>query len=90
MASRYATQPARILAAEQHLTIRELAESIGEDPTHLGNALRGTAFPSERIREQLPLVLGRPLSELFSPDRLRMPYSGPRGRNGGRRKAAES
>lgn len=90
MASRYAIQPARSIAAEKHITIPELAAALGEDPVHVGNALRGRAYPSQRIRDGLPALLGRPIEELFEADRLAMPYGGPRGRNGGMRKRVTS
>lgn len=90
MASTYGErQPALDIAQQQHYTIPQIAEIIGENPSHLGSALRGRAYPSELIRDTLPVVLGVPLEQLFNPDRLHMPYGGPRGRNGGRRKATE-
>jgi hypothetical protein len=41
--------------------------------------MHGRAHPSDAIRDRLPAVVGRPLSELFTQEALARAYSGPRG-----------
>lgn len=63
-------QPARDIAHEERWTLTRLAKHIDVPVTHLRGALYGITYPNDAIRERLPAVLGRPLSELFHPEML--------------------
>jgi hypothetical protein len=89
-------QPALAVVRRSRLTtvgltllVNHLAREQGLPPitrAHLHCALRGTARPSPTLRVVLPEILDRPLDELFELRQLVLPYSGTRGRNGGRRR----
>jgi transcriptional regulator with XRE-family HTH domain len=61
----YGKQPAHRILLAQGRTIEGTARAMGINPNHLHHALRGNVRPSAYLREQLPIVLGVPLHELF-------------------------
>lgn len=61
------------------LTTDALAERIGCRRSHLANVLAGRSYPSELIRERMPLVLGLPIQVLLDAALLEGEYVGHNG-----------
>jgi len=55
-------------------SVSKAAEQINVPPSHLGSAIRGITPPSRAIRDRLPILLHRPLAELFTPEALAAEY----------------
>jgi transcriptional regulator with XRE-family HTH domain len=72
-------QPGIALSREERWSLSALARRLDVPLGHLTNAMHGRAHPSDAIRDRLPAVVGRPLSELFTQEALARAYSGPRG-----------
>lgn len=71
------SQPARAIVYDKRWTIPTLAREIGVSPGHLHAALFGRCAPSPQVREQLPVVLGHSLDELFTQELLAKTWRGP-------------
>lgn len=78
--SRFGAQPARQALVDERWSQPKAAERINVPHLHLRGALNGHVPPSQVVRDRLPALLGRPLTELFTPDSLAATYTGPRGR----------
>lgn len=72
-------QPGQAIAYAERWSVSALARKMNVPVRHLYNSFYGWAHPSDEIREQLPVILGRPLEDLFTPESLAKPYTGPRG-----------
>lgn len=59
-------QPLADVAIEQRWSYVKLAGQLGVSDRHVRNAANGWSRPNEILREQLPALLGRPLSGLFT------------------------
>jgi transcriptional regulator with XRE-family HTH domain len=70
----FGKQPAHAILRAQGRTIEGTARALGINPNHLHHTLRGNVRPSVRVREQLPPLLGKPLSELFDAELLNLPF----------------
>lgn len=69
-------QPAlEMLKDQDRWNTASLARQIGVTRNHVINALWGRSHPSNVLREQLPALLGRPLTELFTPASLAKPHT---------------
>jgi hypothetical protein len=71
-------QPAREELRRQRWTIARAAKEMAVPVSHLHCAVHGTARPSERLREQLPKLLGLPLERLFEPRQIVLEWQGHR------------
>ena len=87
--SRFGVQPARQALIDNRWTIRLAAERINVPPLHLRNAVLGHTVPSGALRDRLPVLLGRPLSKLFTAESLAAEYR-PGNGPGGRQRPGES
>lgn len=67
-------QPAREIMRQQQIRIDHAAEQMGVSYRHLRYVLRGITAPMDAVREQLPVILGVPLVELFTPELLARSY----------------
>lgn len=70
--------------ARRHLVVNDLttgeaADRIGCSKSHLGSVLAGRAHPSEKVREELPKLLGLPIEALLGAEPLEREYTGRRG-----------
>lgn len=61
------------------LTTADLAERIGCRRSHLANVLSGRSYPSDLIRERMPIVLGLPIQVLLDEALLEGAYVGHNG-----------
>lgn len=81
--SRFGVQPARQALTDERWTLRRAADQINVPLQHLRGAVNGHTAPSTPLRSRLPILLGRPLAELFTEDALAATYNpghGPGGR----------
>jgi transcriptional regulator with XRE-family HTH domain len=74
----FGRQPALDLVLKRYWTMPDLAQEINVNKAHLYNALYGRTRPSDELRERLPRLLKRELTDLFTPEALAKPYSGSR------------
>jgi hypothetical protein len=72
--SKFGRQPARMALRRERYTIKLAAEIIGVPESHLRIAVGGYARPMDAVREKLPVLVGVPLEDLFTPDALAKPY----------------
>ncbi|MCA0331260.1 MAG: helix-turn-helix domain-containing protein [Actinobacteria bacterium] len=79
MPSRFGRQPARSALIDAGLSLSSTAERLGLPRSHLRSAVLGYSPPSPGLREGLSRLLGRPVSELFSPEALQAAYDPNRG-----------
>jgi hypothetical protein len=63
-------QPGMEVLRNQARTVSGAARVIGVPDHELRNALNGRYRPSRAIRERLPLMVGVPITALFSADML--------------------
>ena len=77
--SRFGDQPAKKALTEERWSQPRAAEKINVPFLHLRGALNGHVAPSKVVRDRLPALLGRPLSELFTAEALAATYHGNRG-----------
>ncbi|MDJ0396780.1 hypothetical protein QMK17_26190 [Rhodococcus sp. G-MC3] len=68
--SRYGEQPLARILREQRWTFTLMADELGVSRRQVGNAAKGWSRPIPALREQLPIILGVPLEELFTPSAL--------------------
>jgi len=87
--SRFGVQPARQALTDGRWTYRLAAERLNVPPLHLRGAVLGHTAPSSAIRDRLPVLLGRPLSGLFTREALAAKYN-PGNGPGGRQRPGES
>ena len=73
MATRFGEQPGRLILRRERWTIARAAREIDESYAHLLRSLRGVVRPSEQVRRRLPALVGRPVSDLFTPEALAEP-----------------
>lgn len=76
---RFPVQPARQLLYNERWSIPSAAQELNIPTAHLFNCLRGNCPPAPEVRDRLPALLHRPLTELFTADALAAQYGGPRG-----------
>lgn len=67
-------QPVRVVLYERHISQREAARDIGVSWRHFRNCVTGRTHPMDIVREKLPVYLGVPLEDLFTPELLAKPY----------------
>lgn len=79
-------QPLRKYMDRDRWSVTTVAARAGVERGHLVAVIGGAASPNEELRDQLPRILNVPLADLFDAELLARPWSGPRGREGGRRK----
>ena len=72
--SKFGRQPARVALRRERYTIKLAAELIGVPESHLRIALGGYARPMDAVREKLPIPVGVPLEQLFTPAAIEKPY----------------
>lgn len=84
--SRFGVQPARQALVDERWTQPRAAEQINVPPLHLRNAVNGHVPPSQVVRDRLPALLGKPLSELFTSEALAATFQNHRGRQDRKRK----
>lgn len=80
--SRYGIQPARQLLYDRGWSIPVAADKINVPFSHLRNVLHGVTPPSGPVRDRLPVLLGAPLSALFTESALSATYQPGRGPGG--------
>lgn len=68
-------QPVRDVMKRERWQVKALADEVGVSYMHLYNVVRGVTAPSPQLREQLPQILGVPLSELFTGAALATEYN---------------
>lgn len=70
MDTRFGRQPAHSILIRERWTVPRAAKMLDVPPQHLMKALHGRIRPSVEVRTRLPLLVGVPLSELFTEDAL--------------------
>jgi hypothetical protein len=60
--------------ARQRWSVTAAALEIGENRSHLRNALLGIVTPCDHVRDELPRLLGKSVDELFTPESLAAQY----------------
>lgn len=67
-------QPLRDVLKRQGISQVKAAEDLGVSWRHFRNVIIGRTRPMDSLREKLPVYLGVPLEELFTPSILAKPY----------------
>lgn len=62
--------PAKGVLAVRRITQRAAATALGCNPRHLNAVLNGERKGSDSLKRRLADYLGRPVSELFTSDRV--------------------
>lgn len=75
----FPVQPAKRVLYDERWSVPRAAQKLGVSTTHLFNCLHGNCPPSPEVRDKLPALVGRPLTELFTAESLARPYAGPAG-----------
>lgn len=75
----FGPQPAIEILQQQRWTVSAAAREIGVKRAHLNGVIHGYVTPSLVVREQLPKLLNRPLTDLFNEDFLKLPIRYRRG-----------
>jgi hypothetical protein len=79
MESPYGYQPVRVELFKQRIGQKQAAKDIGVSWGHFRKVIIGHCHPMQAVREKLPVYLGVPLEELFTPEVLAKPYAAGRG-----------
>lgn len=74
MATKAQHQPAYEILRERGYSVPAAADALGENLSHLRNALNSRVPPCDRLRRTLPDLLDLPLEQLFTPDLLARQY----------------
>jgi len=77
--SRFGVQPARQVLVDERWTQPGAADQINVPRLHLRGAVNGHVPPSQVVRDRLPALLGKPLSQLFTEESLAAKYRSGRG-----------
>lgn len=68
-------QPLREVLNKQGISQAKAAKDMGVPYRHLRNVIIGRTHPMDVLRERLPIYLGAPLVDLFTPSMLAKEYN---------------
>ncbi|MEV7329577.1 hypothetical protein [Micromonospora sp. NPDC093244] len=74
MPSRFGDQPARLLLRRRGYILKDLSEKIGVPERHFLDALAGRIRPRPEVINDLPALVGIPVTKLFTEQVRAKPY----------------